>query len=108
VANLGKFFCELVTAADRRGRPSPPRFRREKASCCRIKNRGNSVAFSLPQDSQVELMFGAADFAERGASVSTASGCRMNRRRRSRGAPPRTRASASFDADFAIKRRPAP
>jgi hypothetical protein len=58
VANLRKFFHQSVAAAFF----SPSRIRREKASSCRKKNRANSAATSLPQDSRMHLMFGAARF----------------------------------------------
>jgi hypothetical protein len=44
--------------------PSPSRIRREKTSSCHKKNPRTPFAFSLPQDSQVELMFGARVFAD--------------------------------------------
>jgi hypothetical protein len=50
---------------------APPCIRREKTSPCRNEN---YAAFSLPQDSLVQLMFGAARFREPASSASRSLG----------------------------------
>jgi hypothetical protein len=46
----------------------------KKYPLCRKKNSAESVAFSLPQDSHIELMFGAARFREPALSASRSLG----------------------------------
>jgi hypothetical protein len=65
----GAFFAELLAATH------PPR---KNPALPHEKLR----AFSLPQDSQVELMFGAADFGEPALSASRSLGFHIVPRRR--------------------------
>jgi hypothetical protein len=46
----------------------------------RQEKRANGFAFSLPQDSSVQLMFGAADFSDRSLSASRSLGFRITPR----------------------------
>jgi hypothetical protein len=56
VANLRKLFCQSMAAVFF----SPSCIRREKASSCRKRICAIAVAFSLPQDFPMQLMFDAA------------------------------------------------
>jgi hypothetical protein len=96
MANLRKFFRKIMAgafSAERRAAMHPPR-----------KNlalpQEKFAAFSLPQDSRVELMFGAARFSEQALSVSRNIEFRSHRDDIVRCNAGAQRASASIDGRF--------
>jgi hypothetical protein len=103
VANLRNIFRQIMVGRVFRPGYARHAFAAKKPRLAARKIARTLAAFSLPQDSQVELMFGAVRFGEPALSASRSLGFHIAPRGGIHRVASTTRASASISSGFASK-----